>query len=613
MRSSYLSLTSAAVVCAAALARQVSGAVTPPLDSLRGPAEELQVDAMGGMHWASEKLEQAKQAVGASPKPLSRPSFEDLNVPELEEQARPVTEWLKEQLIEAQSSTEQGAEMLFDEIHQQIEHAKHKVENAFKNAKHDAQGWISKGLVSVQGTRYERLVHQQFPRYSLRISQTPLDHCDSDVKSFAGYLDIDADKHLWFAFFESRSDPAKDPVTLWLNGGPGCSSSTGWLMEGVGPCTIDKNGTDTKYNKHSWTSKSSVFFLDQPVNVGFSYSEGGGVSSTPQAADDVYAFLSLFFARYPQYSNQPFSIAAESYGGRYAPLYAAKINEENKKLARSRFANPDTIATKVINLESILLGNGLTEPQTQFETVPEYACKGEYAIFKGNSEVCDKLESKAKTCSSLIGSCYKSNSRLACLPAALYCWSGLYGDMQNAGVNPYDVRKKCDRSEDKDGPLCYRDESYVQAFMNLDSTKKAFSVPQDIKFEACNMEVNQAFMFQGDGMHNSAAVIPGLIEDGVRVLVYAGVADYMCNYIGNVGHSAWGLKLDTPFKDELNAAKQQEWKVDGKVAGAVRQAGKGAGTFTLVEVKGAGHMVPYDQPLAAQVLIEKWLANESLI
>lgn len=217
MRSTYLTLTSAAVVCAAAWTRQVSAAVTPSFDSLRGPAEEVQVDALGGMHWASEKLEQVKQVFNAAPQPLGRPNFEHLDVAELEEQARPVAEWLTQQLHAA----EQGVKMVgLDDVKHEIENAKHKIQDALKHAKHDTQGWISKGLVTVQGTQYERLVHHQFPRYSLRISQTPLDHCDPDVKSFAGYLDIDADKHLWFAFFESRSNPAKDPVTLWLNGGP---------------------------------------------------------------------------------------------------------------------------------------------------------------------------------------------------------------------------------------------------------------------------------------------------------------------------------------------------------------------------------------------------------
>jgi carboxypeptidase C (cathepsin A) len=51
------------------------------------------------------------------------------------------------------------------------------------------------------------------------------------VNSYAGFVNIAPDVHSFFWFFESRRDPANDPVTLWLNGGPGSDSLIG-LFQG---------------------------------------------------------------------------------------------------------------------------------------------------------------------------------------------------------------------------------------------------------------------------------------------------------------------------------------------------------------------------------------------
>jgi hypothetical protein len=92
------------------------------------------------------------------------------------------------------------------------------------------------------------------------------------------------------------------------------------------------------------------------------------------------------------------------------------------------------------------------------------------------------------------------------------------------GLNPYDVRLSCDRSENKDGPLCYKQMGWIETWMNEPSNKAALGVNPSKDFASCNMEVNQAFSMNGDGMHNSAALLPELVDAGVRLLVYAGNA-----------------------------------------------------------------------------------------
>jgi cathepsin A (carboxypeptidase C) len=474
-------------------------------------------------------------------------------------------------------------------------------------AKKQIHKWEDAGkeFVKQNGLVYEFVSHPEFSNYKLRLTEPKL--CDAGVKQYSGYLDIAEDKHLFFWFFEARFRPDEAPLVLWLNGGPGCSSSTGLLFE-LGPCNIADGGRSTTRNQHSWNTHANMIFLDQPVNVGYSYADDGTtVNNSPVAGQDVYAFLELFLNRFSKYSHLPFHIAAESYGGIYAPNIASVIHKENQALSLA--PNP---RIKKINLASVILANGLTNPYIQYGSIADYACEGPFPVYPDpDGPQCTALRTKEPTCQRLVQACYNFNSKLACVPAQLYCNSQLFGPLSQLGLNLYDVRKKCDKQKDKDGPLCYQQMGWIETWMNNPENKAALGVDPSRDFESCNMEVNQAFTFQGDGAHNSALLLPDLVNDGVRLLVYAGNADMMCNYIGN---ERWVEALESKFQDEFAAAESTSWvtRKQHKVAGTVRTAGGNgftAGNVTFVTVFDAGHMVPFDQPEAALDLITRWIYN----
>jgi carboxypeptidase C (cathepsin A) len=69
----------------------------------------------------------------------------------------------------------------------------------------------------------------------LRYKADQLCESTEGVKSYSGHIDIAEDKHLFFWFFESRNNPSSDPVTMWLNSGPGADSLSG-LFDGMASC-----------------------------------------------------------------------------------------------------------------------------------------------------------------------------------------------------------------------------------------------------------------------------------------------------------------------------------------------------------------------------------------
>ncbi|KAK9763844.1 hypothetical protein K7432_009137 [Basidiobolus ranarum] len=409
--------------------------------------------------------------------------------------------------------------------------------------------------------------------------------CDPSVKQYAGYLDIAADKHLYYWFFESRNKPATDPVVLWLNGGPGCSSFTGILME-LGPCRVRADGSGVDRNPYSWNNNANVIFLDQPTNVGFSW--GANVSTTVQSGKDVDSFLRLFFKTYPQYANHDFHIFGESYGGHYIPEIAKDVVENNSN------------STQKINLKSVGIGNGWIDPRLQEKYYAPQACNGPYGAVL-SKETCKKMYAAVPQCYQLATKCYQKPTFKNCDAATTYCSNHIENLYYQSGLNPYDVRKKCDPNSS----LCYDIEAGIDIWLNRPEIRSELGVAKEVgKFESCSNAVGDNFSKTPDNMLNFADRLPVLLKAGIRVLLYAGDADFICNWMGN---KAVALGIQWSGTQNFNGANDTLWRVNGTDAGEVRTYDK----LTFARVFKAGHMVPFDQPEAALNLLNTWVTGET--
>ncbi|KAK9318025.1 Alpha/Beta hydrolase protein [Lipomyces starkeyi] len=420
---------------------------------------------------------------------------------------------------------------------------------------------------------------KELPGHALRVKK-PADLGVDTVKQYSGYLDVeDEDKHFFYWFFESRNDPKNDPLILWLNGGPGCSSMTGLFFE-LGPSSVNKHGK-LDYNPNAWNQNASVIFLDQPVNVGYSYSSQS-VSSTVAAGKDVYALLTLFFKQFPEYSKLPFHIAGESYAGHYIPVFAAEILSHKERN---------------FDLTSVLIGNGLTDGLTQYKYYRPMACGEGGAPAVLSEEECAKMDAAYPRCASMIQNCYNTESVWSCVPASIYCNNAMMGPYQRTGKNVYDIRGACEDSEN----LCYPQMGWISEYLNSKKVKSAVGAEVD-KFESCNFDINRNFLFNGDWMKPYHYAVPHVLEAGVPVLIYAGDKDFICNWLGNQG---WTNALEWAGSKEFQAAPTKNWTLDGKTVGTVQNAGN----FTFLRVFEAGHMTPFNQPEAALDMVNKWVSG----
>eukprot|EP00246_Nothoceros_aenigmaticus_P011021 TRINITY_DN2826_c0_g1_i1.p1 TRINITY_DN2826_c0_g1~~TRINITY_DN2826_c0_g1_i1.p1 ORF type:complete len:520 (+),score=92.07 TRINITY_DN2826_c0_g1_i1:211-1770(+) len=396
-----------------------------------------------------------------------------------------------------------------------------------------------------------------------------------ELGQYAGYFKL-ARTHaarMFYFFFESRGDRTKDPLLLWMTGGPGCGSELALFYEN-GPFKITDDLT-LVWNDFGWDKVSSILFVDQPIGTGFSYStDKRDIRHDEQGvSEDMYDFFQAFFDAHPQYVKNDLFISGESYAGHYVPAVTRRLYEAIKK------------EDAPINLKGFAIGNGLTQPDIQYEAYADYAL--DMGII--DNTLYSKLNKVYPACRAALKLC-GTDGTISCLAAYYICTSIFSSIVAACGnINYYDIRKECI------GPLCY-DFSNMDNFLNQPDTREALGVGNR-KFVSCSPVVYQAMLV--DWMRNLETGIPEMLENGIKLLVYAGEYDLICNWLGN---SRWVSAMDWSGQVEYAKAPWKSFVVNDKDVGEVTSHGP----LNFLKVYDAGHMVPMDQPKNSLEMIRRW-------
>ncbi|KAF9476392.1 serine carboxypeptidase [Pholiota conissans] len=410
----------------------------------------------------------------------------------------------------------------------------------------------------------------------------------------SGYGDLTSTESIWFWFFAARKNPDTAPLALWFNGGPGSSSMIGLLQEN-GPCRITNDSSSVTLNPYSWNNNANVLYIDQPVGVGFSYGDLK-VGTSQEAAVDIWKFMQIFLSdsRFAKLAKNNLGIWSESYGGHYAPTFAAYFLSQNAAIASGKLNGI------VLNLKALGIGNGLTDPLTQYPELMAYAGDNPYHPLVPTSTI-DKANNSwvsSGGCRDQIMSCYNAGSNSVCAKAENFCNDNILWPLSGP-YNIYFVPMKSPDPYPAD----------LQPYLN--NTSLMSKIGAEVKWGEMSGGVSNNFAATGDWMRNSRPLLENVINAGVRTIIYDGDADYILNY---KGVEALVDTLQTKFTPEFHRQAFKPYTVKGQSAGQF----KNAGPFSYVRIYGAGHEVPaykfgsleYGQ--AALQMFDQIMAEESL-
>ncbi|XP_004290564.1 PREDICTED: serine carboxypeptidase-like 42 [Fragaria vesca subsp. vesca] len=419
-------------------------------------------------------------------------------------------------------------------------------------------------------------------------------------KQYAGYVDVDVKngRSLFYYFVEAENQADKKPLSLWLNGGPGCSSIGGGAFTELGPFYPTGDGRGLRRNPSSWNRASNLLFVESPAGVGWSYSNTSSDYNSGDAstARDMHTFLLKWYEKFPAYKSRALFLTGESYAGHYIPQLAVAILDHNKHSTGFKF-----------NLKGVAIGNPLLRLDRDVPAT--------YEFFWSHGMISDEIGL------TIMNDCdfddyefaIPHNVSVAC-NNAIATANSIVGDY----INNYDVildvcypsiveqelrlRKTATKiSVGVDVCMTYERRFYF----NLPEVQKALHANRTNLPYSWSMCSNVLNYSDTDGNLNMLPLLARIVKNHIPLWVFSGDEDSVVPLLGS-RTLIRELAHDLKFKITVPYGA---WFHKGQVGGWATEYGN---LLTFATVRGAAHMVPYAQPSRALHLFSSFVRNRRL-
>lgn len=414
---------------------------------------------------------------------------------------------------------------------------------------------------------------------------------------FAGQLELYPENgtHYFFWKFvdsEIRQDTSKKTI-FWLNGGPGCSSMDGALLE-TGPFRINEQ-EQVVYNNGSWHKFGDIIYVDQPAGTGFSYTDAY-ITDLDQVAWYFLKFMEEYYKLFPNEIDNEIYFAGESYAGQYIPYIADAILQRNKNIKDDE--------EKKYDLKGILIGNGWVLPNQQsLSYLPFFIDRGlikptnpKWGQLLGKHEQCQKIVNKidghftdgevhdfevnSAICESLLSDLLN------------YSQDEENGDDQRC-INMYDYTLR--DSYPSCGMNWPFELKYVSPFLRKEEVMNDLNLIDFKPWRECSGRVGRKF--QAKNSLPSVHLLPRISQE-IPIILFNGANDIICNSEGVLSYLdklEWGGKMGFTNKDD-----EISWIYDDEKVGYIIMERN----ISFINIYNSSHMVPYDLPDISRALMD---------